>query len=225
MGAAAAVPAAAEGGHALPKETVALALSLATEAATLLAPRGARVVAEAGELDPRLTLAACSRIEPYLQPGAPVWGRGRIGLRCLEGPTHWKVSLPVTVAVWAPGVVARGPLPAGAHLEAGQLLRTEIDWAAASATPFDDASGLVGRVLVRPLAAGQALRTLDLQSRQWFAPGDSVRIVAVGPGFSVTGDGEALTAGIEGQTARVQAREGGVLIGRAVSERCIEVKL
>jgi flagella basal body P-ring formation protein FlgA len=183
------------------------------------------VVVEAGALDPRLNLAPCARVEPYLPPGVPAWGRSRIGLRCLEGTSHWSVSLPVTVAVWAPGVVSRSPLPTGTLLSPSQLTRTEIDWAAQTAPPFDDPAVLLGRVLVRPLAAGQALRSVDLQARQWFAPGDSVRIVAVGPGFSITGEGEALTAGMEGQPARVQARDGGVLTGRAVSERTIEVKL
>ena len=219
------VGATAEPGAALPPQTVAHALTLASEASTVLAPRGARVVVEAGSLDPRLSLAPCTRVEPHMLPGVPVWGRSRIGLRCVEGATHWNVSLPVTVAVWAPGVVARGPLPIGTHLDPSQLQRTEIDWAAAPAAPFEDPALLAGRVLLRPLAAGQALRGVDLQARQWFAPGDSVRIVATGPGFSVTGEGQALTAGIEGQSARVQARDGGVLTGRAVSDRCIEVKL
>jgi flagella basal body P-ring formation protein FlgA len=210
---------------ALAPETVARALTLATDAATVLAPRGARVVVEAGTLDPRLVLAPCVRIEPYLPPGVPAWGRSRIGLRCQEGTSHWNVSLPVTVAVWAPGVVSRSPLPSGTLLAPSQLMRTEIDWAAQAAPPFDDPAPLMGRMLVRPLAAGQALRSVDLQARQWFAAGDSVRIVATGPGFSITGVGEALTAGVEGQSARVQARDGGVLTGRAISERCIEVKL
>jgi flagella basal body P-ring formation protein FlgA len=215
----------AEPGTALPPQTLARALTLASEAATVLAPKGARVVVEAGSLDPRLSLAPCARIDPYLPPGVPAWGRSRIGLRCVDGTARWNVSLPVSVAVWAPGVVARSALPAGARLEPGQLLRTEIDWAAAAAPPFDDPAPLVGRVLVRPLTAGQALRTADLQSRQWFLPGDSVRIVAIGPGYSVTGQGEALTAGIEGHPAKVQVRDGAVLTGRAVSERCIEVGL
>jgi flagella basal body P-ring formation protein FlgA len=220
-----AAPAVAEPASALPPQTLARALGLASEAAAVLAPPGARVVVEAGSLDPRLSLAPCARIDPYLPPGVPAWGRSRIGLRCVDGAARWNVSLPVSVAVWAPGVVARSALPAGARLEPAQLMRTEIDWAAASAPPFDDPAPLAGRVLLRPLAAGQALRTADLQSRQWFSPGDSVRIVAVGPGYSVAGQGEALTAGIEGHSAKVQVRDGAVLTGRAVSERCIEVKL
>src|SRR5574340_1348775 len=35
-----------------------------------------------GELDPRLQLAACARIEPFVPPGSPPWGATRIGLRC-----------------------------------------------------------------------------------------------------------------------------------------------
>jgi flagella basal body P-ring formation protein FlgA len=36
-----------------------------------------------GTLDPRLQLAPCARIEPYLLPGTRLWGRTSNGERCL----------------------------------------------------------------------------------------------------------------------------------------------
>ncbi|MDE2612712.1 MAG: flagellar basal body P-ring formation protein FlgA [Burkholderiales bacterium] len=208
----------------LPPEAVAQALALAREAATALAPGGARITATPGALDARLHLAACAQVEPYLAAGQPAWGHTRIGVRCTEG-ANWRVFLPVQVQVLAPAVVLRQALPAGARLTEEQLDSAEVDWAAATGTPWLDPSALAGRVLVRPLAAGQALRPSDLQPRQWFATGQTVRIVAAGGGFSVSTEGQALTPGIEGQTVRVRTEAGRVLVGRPTGDGQVEVSL
>jgi len=201
------------------------ALDLATGAAAALASPDARVLAEAGSLDPRLKLAPCAQVTPYLPAGSPAWGRTRIGLRCTEGATAWNVYLPVTVQVLAPAVVTTTALPAGSRLDPMQLGEAEIDWAAATATPFTDAQALAGRVLARPVAAGQALRPTDLQPRSWFELGDTVRITARGPGFAITSEGRALSPGREGQPARVRTDSGRVVVGRPVGDRHIELRL
>ena len=38
-----------------------------------------------GSLDSRLRLASCARVEPYVPPGTRLWGKTRLGLRCLDG--------------------------------------------------------------------------------------------------------------------------------------------
>ena len=48
-----------------------------------------RMQVSVGQLDARLRLTPCARVEPYLPPGARLWGRTRLGLRCLEGETRW----------------------------------------------------------------------------------------------------------------------------------------
>ncbi len=218
--ASAQVPALAQ----VPAEAVARALALATEAATAVAPRRARVVAEPGMLDPRLTLAPCAQVQAYLPAGVPAWGRTQVGLRCTGGPVHWRVFLPVNVQIWASGVVSKGPLPSGARLTASQLGAAQVDWSVAGGA-FDDPGPLEGRTLTRPLAAGEALRAGDLQARQWFALGETVRVVLEGEGFSVSTEGQALTRGLDGQLARVRTESGRVLAGRAVSDHCLEVSM
>ena len=59
--------------------------ALGEQAGAALAPGAVRVEIEPGRLDPRLRLAPCERIEPYLPPGARAWGRSRVGLRCVQG--------------------------------------------------------------------------------------------------------------------------------------------
>jgi flagella basal body P-ring formation protein FlgA len=199
--------------------------ALAETAARAAAPAKARVVVEIGQLDPRLRLAPCAQVQPYLPPGMSMWGRTRIGLRCTEGPTRWNVTLPVRVAVFGRAVVATGPLPAGVNLSQDQLAMADIDIAAESGAVFTEPGLLVGRVLARPLAAGDALRAPALKSRQWFAAGETVQVQAVGEGFSVASEAQALGPGLEGQDVRVRFESGRVASGRAVGERRVELLL
>jgi flagellar basal body P-ring formation protein FlgA len=218
-----AAPPPAEGG--LDPATMQQIQALGQQAGTGLAPGSVRVEIEPGRLDPRLRLAPCERIEAFLPPGARTWGRTRVGLRCAQGPTPWTVYLPVTVKVFAPAWVAAGALPAGTVLQAEQLREAEVDWAATTAPAVADVSLLVGRTLGRPLMAGVAVRSSDLKQRQWFDAGDTVRLVARGSGFSVTGEGHALSAGVEGRTVKVRTESGRVLSGMAVGHNRVEVQL
>ena len=187
-------------------------------------PGVTRVDIEVGRLDPRLRLAPCQRVEPYLPTGTRLWGKARIGLRCAQGPTPWNVYLPITVKVYGMAWVAAGTLAAGAVLGPADLVQAEVDWAEDSTPVISDPSLAVGRVLLRRVTAGQGLRSADLRPRQWFAAGDMVKLVAVGPGFTVTGSGEALSHGVEGQAVRVRTDGGKVVTGQAAGERRVEVR-
>jgi flagella basal body P-ring formation protein FlgA len=211
----------------LPAAAVAQALALLGEAARALAPAGARVLALPGQPDPRLKLAPCAQVEAFLVPGAPAWGRTRVGLRCQksDGPVpmpRWSITLPATVQVWAQAAVSPTALPVGATLQADGLELAEVDWAATPQPPFAHPAQLAGRVTTRSVPAGQALRAADLQARQWFAAGDTVRVVAGGPGFSISTEGQAVNAGIEGQRVRVRVGENRAVDGRAVGPRFVE---
>ena len=209
----------------LAPEVLAQATALLHQAAQAVAPRGARILTLPGDLDARLKLAPCTQVQPFLPAGVAVSGKSRVGLRCVQGPVAWQVFLPVTVQVWAPAVVAAAPLPAGARLEASQLALAVVDWAAAPGAPQADLSALDGRVLVRPVAAGQPLRPSDLRVRQWFASGDTVQFVAQGRGFSVSAEGQAMAAGLEGQPVRVRMESGRVVMGLPVGQRRVELNL
>lgn len=199
--------------------------SLAQEGARQGAQPSARIEVEVGQLDPRLKLAPCQKIEPYLPAGVPAWGRSRIGLRCVEGPKAWNVSLPVTVRVWARALVANATLPAGTVLDASHLSEAEVDLAAAPGAALTQLPLVLGRSLGRTLQAGATLRVPDLKSRQWFAAGDTVKVVAAGPGWRIVTEAQALTPGLEGQPARVRTENGRVLQARPVADREVEIAL
>lgn len=184
-----------------------------------------RVEVVIGQLDPRLHLAPCRRIEPYVPVGVRLWGKARIGLRCKEGTTPWNVYLPITVKVYGPALVLPAGAEAGAILSATDLAEAEVDLAEDFSPPIVDAKLAEGRVLAQPIHPGQTLRQSQLKARQYFAAGETVRLVASGDGFSLESEGQALNNGIEGLPAKVRTESGRVLTGIPSGERRVEVGL
>lgn len=191
----------------------------------LAAPAGLRAEVEVGKLDARLKLAPCAKVETYLPPGFVAWGKTRVGLRCLQGTTKWNVYLPISVKVFGRALVAAAALPAGATLTERDLIEAEVDLAAERTSAVVDAREAVGRHLARALMPGESLREGDLRARQWFGAGETVRVVAVGSGFAVQSEGQAITPGLDGTAARVRIDGGRIVTGTAVGERRVEIKL
>jgi flagella basal body P-ring formation protein FlgA len=186
---------------------------------------GVRVEVKVGKLDPRLRLAPCLHIEPYLPPGLPVWGSTRMGLRCTQGTKLWNVSLPITVSVFAQATVLKNNLAAGTLLDGSQLMQAEVDLAAAPGVPVVDPALAIGRTLARNLPAGATLRQPDLKARQFFAAGETVRVTAIGPGWNVQTEGQAISAGVEGQVAHIRTDSGRILNARPSGDRQVELTL
>ena len=189
------------------------------------APAAARVEVVVGQLDPRLHLAPCERIEPYLPANVRLWGKSRIGLRCTQGRTAWNVYLPIVVKVWGRALVVPAGAAAGSVLAEGDLEEAEVDLAEEFTAVFFDRKLVVGRTLSQALRPGQAVRQAHIKSRQWFAAGETVKVVAVGDGFALEGVGQALTNGVEGQPAKVRTESGRVVTGVPAGERRLELTL
>jgi flagella basal body P-ring formation protein FlgA len=184
-----------------------------------------RVEVVLGQLDPRLKLAPCEKVNAYLPDGTRLWGRTRVGLRCEQGAVHWNVYWPVTVRVWGPAVVAVVPLKPGMLVSAADLRVAEVDLAESNSPAILKATEIVGRSVLRVIEPGQGIRQDDVRMRRWFAAGEPVQLMVRGEGFVIASDGTALSHGDEGQCARIRLDSGRVLCGRPVGERRAEVAL
>lgn len=179
-----------------------------------------------GRLDARLRLGPCEQVQPYLPNGTRLWGKTRVGLRCVKGVTPWNVYVPLVVNVYGPALVSSSALPAGHVLTATDFHQAEVNLAEDKLNaPLTDSAVLLGRTLAKPLAPGESVRQASLKARQWFAAGEKVQIRVAGNGFAVAGSGEAVTAGMEGQPARVRTDNGRVVSGSPVAERVLEIAL
>lgn len=199
------------------------ALAEAASRATL--GSGLRAEIEVGRLDPRLKLAPCADLRPYLPQGVRLWGAARIGLRCHDAAVRWNVFLPIDVKVYGNALVATAPLPSGHILAPTDLRRAEVLLSGSPSPAVTQTELALGRAIVKPLAAGDALRSTDLKARQYFAAGDTVRVVAAGSGWRIAGEGQAMAPGIEGRTVRVRTESGRIVDGVASGEREVEVAL
>lgn len=178
---------------------------------------------EVGELDSRLRLAPCQRVEPYLPLGTRLWGRSRIGLRCLQGATKWNVFLPVTVKVWGPAWVIRQPVVPGTTLTQEHAELAEVDWAESLTPVIARPEDWVGNDATRPLMPGQVLRQGMVRTPQVFAAGSQVRVRIQGRGFTLSATGEALNHGHVGQTARVRMPNRRVLSGTVADADTVDI--
>ena len=183
-----------------------------------------RMEVQLGQLDSRLRLAACAKVEPYLPAGSRLWGRTRLGLRCLQGAVPWNVFLPVTVKAWGPAWVLQTAVPAGRPLAAGDAVQAEVDWAEDAAPVFANAQDWIGQVAARPLASGQALRQNMLRPPPLFAAGAQVQVMVNGGGFAVAASGKAMAAAGEGQAVRVRLDNGRLVSGTVSPEGVVLVQ-
>ncbi len=178
-----------------------------------------------GALDNRLRLAPCNKVEPHLPPGSRLWGRSRIGLRCVEGPRRWNVYVPVTIKAWGPAWVIKRPVDAGATLTQDDAELVEVDWAAQSAGVLARPEMWVGQQTAFALTPGLTIRENTVRPMKAFAAGDQVRVNSSGSGFNISATGLALTAGLVGQSARIRLPGGRVVTGLVQADQTVEMAL
>jgi flagella basal body P-ring formation protein FlgA len=184
-----------------------------------------RTEVEVGSLDSRLRLTPCDKVEPYLPPGSRLWGRSRIGLRCVEGERRWNVFLPVTVKAFGPAWVLKRAVGAGATLTQEDAELAEVDWAAHRAVVLAAPERWVGMETAFPLTPGQALREHMVRPMKAFEAGAEVRVIGGGGGFRISATGQAMTTGLVGQNARVRLPGGKVVNGLVQPDQTVELPL
>jgi flagella basal body P-ring formation protein FlgA len=185
-------------------------------------PTGGEVEVAVGEPDPRLKLAPCARMEPFVPPGARLLGRTSLGVRCLEGAS-WVVYVPVQIKLFVDAWVAARPIPRGQAIGPDDARLDRVDIATLNGNALLPDMPLVGRTAVRSLTPGEPLRRDLLRSPPVVNPGDAVQVVAVGMGFAAQSPGKALTAAADGQTAQVALPGGKVMSGVARPGGIVEV--
>lgn len=184
---------------------------------------GGRVEVTLGDVDPRIQLASCAKIDFFVPQGARLWGRTAIGARCIEGAT-WQIFLPVTVRVFAPALIGARPIGTGEAVTEADVRFEEIDFTREPPGLLTDLAQVRDTVAARPIQPGLPLRVDHLRRRPVVAAGDPVRIVYRGEQFQVMVDGKALGGAAEGQAVRVQTDAGRVLTGVALAGRTVEIR-
>jgi flagella basal body P-ring formation protein FlgA len=184
---------------------------------------GLRVQAE--QLDPNIVVPACvgGVIEISAQPGARVWGRTILQLRCARA--GWMVNIPLNIRVFGDYVVASRYLPFGQKIEPGDIRIIEGELNLLPDDVLRTPKGAYDRILSRPLQMGSPIGLNDLRESSVIKVGDPVRLVLSGKDFEVSGEGIAQTSGMLGDMVRVRLADGQVLQGKVLKPSVVRVTI
>jgi flagella basal body P-ring formation protein FlgA len=176
-------------------------------------------------LDPNITVPTCAggAIEIGVQPGARIWGRTILQLRCAKAA--WMVNIPFNIRVFGNYVVASQYLMAGQKIEPGDIRVIEGELSSLPDDVLRTTKAAYDRILSRPLQMGSPVGLNDLKESSVIKVGDPVRLVLKGKDFEVSGEGVAQTAGMIGDMVRVRLADGQVLQGRVLRPSVVVVTL
>ncbi|MGU7783455.1 flagellar basal body P-ring formation chaperone FlgA [Burkholderia sp. PU8-34] len=169
-------------------------------------------------------LAACTTLEPFLPTGARLWGRTTVGVRC-AGERPWTVYLQAKVAVQATYYVAARQIAPGEALTAADLVARDGDLTVLPLAVITDPSQAIGSTALARVAAGLPLRQDMLKSAASVSAGQTVRVVAAGPGFTISAEGSALANAAPGQSVRVRMAAGQIVTAIVKDAGTVEIPL
>jgi len=175
-----------------------------------------------GQVDSRLNLGKCNNPTAFLPQGARAWGKTNVGVRCTS-PTAWTVYLQAYVKITADYYVASRNITSGQILSMDDMTKTKGEISSLPYAIITSPEQAIGKSLQVGLTAGGLLRTDLLKNPLVVQQGQSVRIIADGPGFHVATDAQALNNAAEGQVAKARTSSGQTVSGIAKAGGIIEV--
>lgn len=169
-------------------------------------------------------LAACTSLETFLPPGARTWGHTTVGVRCV-GAKPWTLYVAARIAVDVTYYLASRQINPGEALNAMDLTAREGDLANLPQTVVTDPTQAIGAVALMRISPGLPLRTDMLRSASSVVIGQTVKLIAVGPNFSISADGQVLNNAAPGQQVRVRTAEGQIVTGVVKDAATVQVQI
>jgi flagella basal body P-ring formation protein FlgA len=169
-------------------------------------------------------LAACTTLVPFMPPGARVWGSTTVGVRC-AGARPWTIYLQARVSLEATYYLAAHPIAPGVLLTPADLTTRDGDLSSLPRTIVTDASQAVGAVALAPIGAGTPLRQDMLRSATSVTIGQTVRVVASGPGFTISSAGSVMNNASPGQQVRVKTAGGQIISGIVKDGSTVQIQM
>ncbi|CAM2190095.1 flagella basal body P-ring formation protein FlgA [Burkholderia cepacia] len=169
-------------------------------------------------------LAACTTLEPFMPTGARLWGRTTVGVRC-AGERPWTVYLQAKVTVQATYYVAARQIAPGEPLSAADLIARDGDLTVLPLAVITDPAQAIGSTALARISAGLPLRQDLLKSAASVSAGQTVRVVAAGPGFTISAEGSALANAAPGQSVRVRMAAGQIVTAIVKDAGTVEIPL
>lgn len=169
-------------------------------------------------------LAACTTMQPFAPAGTRMWGRTTVGVRC-AGERPWTLYLQAKISVQATYYTASRAIAPGEPLSAADLVARDGDLTLLPQAVVTDPSQAIGAVALVRVPPGLPLRQDMLRSASSVTIGQTVRVVAQGPGFSISSEGSAMNNASPGQQVRVKTAGGQIISGIVKDGGTVEIQL
>jgi flagella basal body P-ring formation protein FlgA len=169
-------------------------------------------------------LAACTALAPFMPTGTRLWGRTTVGVRC-AGEHPWTLYLQARISLHATYYLASRAIAPGEMLTAADLVARDGDLTNMPQAIVTDPSQAVGSVALMRVAAGLPLRQDMLRSASSVTIGQTVRVVAQGPGFAISSEGSVMNNAAPGQQVRVKTAAGQIIQGVVKDGGTVEIQL
>ena len=187
--------------------------------------KSVRSYAQAGALDSRLHLAACtSTLQGFLPSGVTVSARTTVGVRC-AAPV-WSVYVPVTVESELSILVLKAAAARGAQLRPEDVESRQRRVPGFPTAYLSDVTALGGRHLKSAAGPGAALTT-DLFVRDILVKrGQRVTLLAVVGGIEVRAQGESVSDASAAGRVKVQNLSSQKIVeGQVETADCVRISL
>lgn len=163
-------------------------------------------------------LPACDALEAFLPRGAAVWGRVSVGLRCHSELKPWTRYVLARVAVEGRYFVAARNIDTGQALGASDFIARDGDLTALPRSVVTDPAELQGVVAANRIAAGAPLRRELMRGVAVIQQGQTIKVVAEGPGYVVSTEARAMSSASAGAAVRAKTVDGRMVSGVADEE-------
>jgi flagella basal body P-ring formation protein FlgA len=174
---------------------------------------------EAGFLDPRLKLPACSEsLTPFLNTGTRINRTTTVGVRC-TGERRWKVYVPVSVVTESKVVVAARHLPKGTLITPDAVRLERRDVTRNRSGYYRSIEAAVGQRVAQSILEGRMLAPGLVEADDVIRRGQSVTLMVETGGMRINMSGKALIDGAIGQRIQVENLSSGRVVEGIVRSR------
>jgi flagella basal body P-ring formation protein FlgA len=169
-------------------------------------------------------LPACEALSASTAGQVRPRSRMSVSVRC-SAPRPWNVYVQATVSLPGQYYVAARPINAGETIELTDLAPRDGDLINLPAGAITDPQTVVGMTASNRIGMGQTIRAATLRSAGSVQRGQTVRIMARGPGFVVSSEGQVMSNASPGAMVEVKTSSGQIVSGILKSRGTVEVPL
>ncbi len=175
-----------------------------------------------GQIDQRITLPKCDRLEPFLPSGSRLWGKTSVGVRC-DTQASWTIYVQAEVKVMGNVLHIARPVSRDQLISYNDIELQVVNLTQMPEGVLTEHAQAIGKLAVTNLSAGQPLRQNMLRAPFVILRGQNVKLMVKGRGFSISSEGHALSDAAEGQPVQVRNSSGRIISGLARPNAIVEV--